>query len=187
MNNIAILQLLLEHKEKKFTINQIAKTLHINYRIAHEQTKLLEQEQLITMEKAGKALLCSLTGTFNEKIYLAEYQRRKQLLQHKDFKTIHKRFSEAKQNYILLLFGSQAKGTATTHSDIDLLAITEDDKEIKEIAQHIPKKIHLTTTNYATFTTMIHSKKISVGTQAQKNNIILLGIEDYYRLLQHAQ
>ncbi len=182
MNNINILVFLLKNKEEEFTISQIAKALDINYRIAHEQTKLLEKEGLIRTKRAGKALLCSLTGEFNEKIYLAEYQRREEFLKNKDFKTIHKRFSEAKQNYILLLFGSHSKNQATKQSDIDLLAITENEKELKEINEQIPKNIHLTTVNYKTFIEMIKTREINVGNETIKNNIILLGIEEYYRL-----
>ena len=183
MNNIKILIHLLNNKEKKFTINQISKDLNMNYRIAHTQVKLLEKENLIQTERVGKALLCSLTNNFNEKIYLAEYQRTKQL--NKDIQIIQKRFEKANQNYILLLFGSYAKNTQTKQSDIDLLAITENKKEIIDISELIPKHIHLTTTNYNEFTKMKYSKKLSVVSEAIKNNIILLGIENYYRLLEN--
>jgi predicted nucleotidyltransferase len=185
MNNIKILKLMLENKEKKFSINQISNLLKINYRIAHEQTKLLEKEDLIKLEKVGKSLLCSLTGNFNEKIFFAEYLRKQEILSKKDFKLILKRFSEARQNYILLLFGSYVNNIETKFSDIDLLAITENEKEIRDISELIPKKIHLTIVNYKTFIEMIKIKELNVGNEAQKNNIILIGIEDYYRLLEN--
>lgn len=187
MNNIQILKLILENKEKKFSINQISKMLHINYRIAHEQTKLLEKENLINLEKVGKSLICKLSGKYNEKIFLAEYARKQEILLKKDLKIIVKRFSEAKQNYILLLFGSYVTHKETKYSDIDLLAITENEKEIIEISELIPKNIHLTNVNYKTFIEMIKTKETNVGNEAKKNNIILIGIEDYYRLLENAQ
>ena len=34
---------------------------------------------------------------------------------------------------------------------------------------------------------MIQSKEFTVGSEAMKNNIILIGIEDYYRLLKNAK
>lgn len=178
---------MLENKEKFFSINQISKLLKINYRIAHEQTKLLEKEEIIKLEKVGNSFLCKLTGKFNEKIFFAEYLRKKEILSKKDFKLILNRFSEAKQNYILLLFGSYVKNKETKHSDIDLLAITENEIEIKEICELIPKKIHLTTVNYNNFIEMIKTKEINVGNEAQKNSIILIGIEDYYRLIENAK
>ena len=186
MNNIKILIHLLENKEKRFTINQISKELKINYRITHEQIKKLEREGTIKTEKAGKAILCSISNKFDEHIFTAEYQRKQEIIKNKDFKIIHKRFSEIQENFILLLFGSQAKNKATKHSDIDLLAITENEKQIRDTAELIPKNIHLTTTSFETFNKMINSKKISVGSEAYNNNIILIGIEDYYRLLKNA-
>ena len=55
-----------------------------------------------------------------------------------------------------------------------------------DVAELIPKKIHLTTTDNKTFIDMIMSKEVSVGSEASKNNILLIGIEDYYRLLNNA-
>lgn len=183
MNNIKILKYLLQNKESQFTINQISKDLSINYRIAHTQIKLLEKENLIQLQKAGKSLLCSLTNNFNEKIFLAEYERLKELLENKDFKLILQRYSKAKQNYVLLLFGSYAKNQNNKFSDIDLLAITNDSKEIEEITKLIPRNIHLTAVTYQDFLNMKNSKELSIANEAIKNNIILIGIDEYYRLI----
>lgn len=180
MNNILIY--LLENAQAP-TINQLARTLDINYRTAYEQVKKLEKEGLISTRRVGNALLCSLTGHFNEKLFSAEHQRRQSLLKDKDLNTIHKRFSQAKQDYILLLFGSRVKKTHTETSDIDLLAITQNEQELHDIARSIPKNIHLTTTTYQTFIDMLQTTNTNVGNEAKKHNIILVGIENYYRLL----
>jgi hypothetical protein len=45
-NEIKILKLLLNTKEKKFTIRQISENLEINYRIAYEKSLKLEKEDL---------------------------------------------------------------------------------------------------------------------------------------------
>lgn len=187
MNNTKILVYLLDNKGQRFTINHISKALNINYRIAHQTIKSLERERLIRTEKAGSSLLCSLTFEFNEKVFTAEYQRAQKLLKNRIFRMVHKRFSEIHQNFILLLFGSYARNNAGKHSDIDLLAITENEKELRETAELIPLDIHLTTTTYSSFIRMIRSKEVTVGSEAFKNNVILIGIEDYYRLLKNAQ
>ncbi|MFP4645982.1 MAG: nucleotidyltransferase domain-containing protein [Candidatus Woesearchaeota archaeon] len=185
MNNIHILKHLLEHKEQTFTINQLARTLGINYRIAHTQVKRLETEGIIKTEKAGHSLLCSLTGRFDEQIFAAEYSRRKDLTKDRSFAQIVKRYRQARQPFILLLFGSYAKKTATKHSDIDLLAITEKPEELEEITELIPKPIHLTTVTCKEFLEMERSREPTVGTEALKHNVILNGIEEYYRLLEN--
>ena len=59
-NQTKILIHLLNNKEIQFTINQISKDLKINYRIAYQETKKLEEENLIKIQKAGNSNLCSL-------------------------------------------------------------------------------------------------------------------------------
>lgn len=185
MNNIDILEHLINNKDSKLTINQISKDLKINYRIAHTQIKLLEKEGLVMTEKVGKSLLCSISGNFSEKLFCAEYQRMIKLAKNNDFKIIRKRFMEAKQNFILLLFGSYSKGKESKNSDIDLLAVSDNENELTSIAELIPKKIHLTVVSYKSFLQMKNSKELTVVSEALKNNIILIGIEDYYRLIKN--
>jgi len=184
MNNAKILTHLLNNKTEEFTINQIAKATGLNYRIAHTQVKLLEEDNLIQTKRIGNSLLCSLTHKFDEKIFRAEFERQNQLP--KKILRIKDRFEKANQSYILLLFGSYAKRTNTKGSDIDLLAITENKEEIEEITDLIPENIHLTGITYAEFIKMNMSKELSVVSEAVKHNIVLLGIEEYYRLLQNA-
>lgn len=185
MNSIKILKYFLDNREEKFTINQISKVLNINYRIAHTEIKKLEKEKIITTKRVGNSLLCSLTNNFNEKVYLAEHKRREEILKNKDLNQILKRYKKAKQSYILLLFGSYAKHTQTKHSDIDLLAITQNPKEIEGITNLIPVNIHLTTVTHQEFLDMKNSKELTVGSEVIRKNIILIGIENYYRLLQN--
>ena len=49
----------------------------------------------------------------------------------------------------------------------------------------MPEKIHLTNVNYGNFINMAKSKEFTVVSEAIKNNIILNGIEEYYRLLKN--
>ena len=187
MNNVKILVYLLNNKEQKFTINKIAKALEINYRTAYDETKKLQKENLIRIEKTGNSNLCSLTDKFNEKMFAAEYERKQILFKkNKDFIIICDRFAELQDIFILLLFGSYAKETANKHSDIDLLAIGGNEKQLRETADLIPRNIHLTPLSVRSFITMIRSKEFNVGNEAEKNNIILIGIEDYYKLVKNA-
>ncbi len=180
-----ILKFLLGNKEKKFTIKKIAETIKINYRIAYEKVLLLEKEGLIKITKAGNSNLCEFTNKFNEKVFQAEYERKKDLFKNKDFLIIHNRLSELKFPFIALLFGSQAKGRANKHSDIDILAIGGNEKEIKTTTSLLPEKIHLTYVNYEDFMHMAKIKEFTVVSEAVKNNIIFVGIEEYYRLLKN--
>src|SRR3989338_9125322 len=72
------------------------------------------------------------------------------------------------------------------HSDIDILTIGGDQKQIKSTLSLLPDKIHLTSITTEEFIHMAKSKEFTVVSEAIKNNIIILGIEEYYRMLKNA-
>lgn len=181
---IKILTLLLTNKEERYTIKQIAERLNINYRIAHEKVIQLQQEKLIKITSSGNSKISQLTYQFNSLLFQAEYERRQDLLKNKNFLVLQKRLTNLPFPFIALLFGSYAKGTANKHSDIDLLTIGGDKKELATTLSLWPEKIHLTSLTYAEFIHMAKSKEFTVVSEAIKNNIIIIGIEEYYRLLE---
>ena len=145
--------------------------------------------------KLGTYLDCCISvdngkfnNKFNNKVYEAEFYRREKLFKrNKDFLVIHNRLAELNFVFVALVFGSYAKGTANKHSDIDILTIDGDEKEIKSAISLLPNKIHLTTLSCDEFIQMVKSKEFTVVSEALKNNIILIGKEEYYRLLSNAQ
>jgi len=183
---IEILKLMLSRKEEQFTIMGIAKSLKINYRIAYEKVLLLEKEGLVKVTKAGHSKLCEFTNKFDWMVFKAEYGRKTDLFRNKDFMVIHNRLAEFHFPFIALLFGSYAKGKATKHSDIDIMTIGGDQKEIQASMSLLPDRIHLIDLSYEDFLRMAKSKEFTVVSEAIKSNIILIGIEEYYRLLKNA-
>ena len=187
---IKILKLLLSNKEEVFTIKKIADRTGINYRIVYEKIKSLEKEGLVKVTKTGNTKVCRFTNKFNDKVFRAEYGRRQDLLKkNKDFLVLCRRLAELNFPFIALLFGSYAKGKATKHSDIDLLIICEKKREqkIQEVLDLFPLKIHPSFTMFEDFMLMIKTKEFNVVSEAVKNNIILIGTEDYYRLIENAE
>ena len=184
---IKILKLLISNKEEIFTIKKIAERAKLNYRTAYEKILYLEKGELIRVIKTGNAKACGFTNKFNKDVFEAEYERRNDLLKNKDFLVLYKRLSELQFQFITLLFGSHAKGKAGKHSDIDLLTIGGDEKEIRSIISLWPEKIHLTAITYKDFIHMAKSREFTEVREDVKNNIILVGIEEYYRLLSNAQ
>src|SRR3989344_2209924 len=182
-SDIEILKLLLDNREGRFTIKKISETLKINYRIAYEKVSVLEKEGLLKITRAGNSKLCEFTYNFNPKVYEAEYLRRMDLFKNKDFFVIHNRLAELNFVFVVLLFGSRVKGTSNKHSDIDILTIDGDEKEIRATLSLLPDKIHLTSITAEDFVNMAKRKEFTVANEAIKNNIILIGIEEYYRLL----
>lgn len=184
---IEILKLLISKREERFSIRKISQIRKINYKSAYNALKNLEKENLAILQKTGNTTICSFNNNFNESVFEAEDLRRKELFKNKDFLIIYNRLSELKFPFIALLFGSQAKGIAKKHSDIDILTIGGDEKEIRTTLSLLPDKIHLTSINYSDFINMAKSREFSVASEAIINNIILIGIEEYYRLLKNAR
>lgn len=182
---IEILKLLINRKEENFSIRRISQIRNINYKSAYNALNFLEKEKIVNLQKIGNTTLCTFNNNFNDLVFKAEYLRRKEIFKNKNFLIIHNRLSELKFPFVALLFGSQAKGTINKHSDIDILTIGENEKEIKTAISLLPDKIHLTTISYEEFVHMAKSKEFSVVSEAIKNNIILIGIEEYYRLLKN--
>ncbi len=183
---IKILKLLLDNKEKRFTIKQISERAKINYRIAYEKVLQLEKDGLLKITKVGNAKACALTYAFDSRLFEAEDVRRKALFKDQNFLVLQRRLAELPFIFIALLFGSRAKGTATKHSDIDLLTVGGDEKEIRRVLSLWPEKVHVTAIAYQDFIHMAQSREFTVVSEALKNNIILVGIEEYYRLLKNA-
>ena len=186
-SDINILKYLLDNKEKEFTILEISKKTKINYRIAYEQVGKLEKEKLISIKKIGKSNLCKLTNNFNHKIYEAELMRREDLFKNKELRLIRNDLAQLNFVFVALLFGSQAKGTAKENSDIDILTIGGNEEEIIKALGLWQDKIHLTSITEQDFVRMAKSRDFSVVSEAIKNNIILIGTEEYYRLLNNAR
>ena len=156
---INILKLLLNNREERFTIKKIAESLKINYRIAYEKVMLLDKGGLIKITRIGNSKISAFTNKFNSKVFEAEFERKMDLFKNKDFLILHNRLAELTFPFIALLFGSQAKGTANKYSDIDILVIGGDEKEIKATLSLLPDKIHLTHMTYGDFMIMAKSKE----------------------------
>lgn len=184
-----ILSFLIENKTESFSINEISKKVNIDYKLAYINVQKLIEDKIISVKDFGNAKRCSFEDNLNNDVFIAENERKNQILDKKEFRAIHDKLKRINKQFILLLFGSYAKETATKKSDIDLLLISNqnDTKIIEEKLEVLPIKIHLTAISYESFISMLKSKEQTVVSEALKNNIILFGIEDYYRMIENAK
>ena len=186
---IEILKVLIGNREETYSIRKLALLRKINYKSAYNAVKALEKEGIIGLKKVGNTVICSFNDKFNDFVFKAEYLRREDLFKKKDFLVIYNNLAELKIPFIALVFGSQVKGTATKHSDIDLLIISSDEeaKRISDSLHLLSYNLHITPVTYESFIRMAKSKEFTVVSEAIKKNIILVGMEDYYRLLKNAK
>ena len=189
-NHSGIIKAILERQEEELNIAKISRYAGVDYKNTYNIIKDLEQKGLLSVRILGKTKIVVLNKKVHPLIFEAEYERREELLKkNKDFKVLYTKLSELNFPFIVLLFGSYAKGKATQHSDIDLLIVCEEKREqkIQEVLDLFPLNIHPTFTNFEDFMLMPKRKDFNVVSEAVKKNIILTGIEDYYRLIKNAE
>lgn len=169
---------------KKLTIHKLSQETGISYKNVYDIVKNFQKENIITLEKLGNAYHITINKKPTPIIYQAEYQRRKELLEKSDFQILYQKLESLKFPFITLLFGSHAQKTANKKSDIDLMIIAEENrhKEIDRVLSILPINIHSIFLTTEEFINMHRSTEFSVVQEAVKSNIILIGIEDYYRV-----
>ncbi len=186
-----IIKYLIENKNKELNILKISKELEMDYKNVHSIIKRLEKESLVKLESFGNSSRVRLILQINQLIFEVEYNRKKDILKDKNLEVMLNSFKNTLNSkyYILLLFGSYAKGIQTKNSDIDLMFIVPNgkeelfEKEVHQIAKSLPLLIHYLIFSEKQFLDMIKVKESNVGQEALKNNIILYGIETYYEMI----
>lgn len=184
---LKIIKLFLEDKKPK-TIREIAKQIHADYRITYMAVQHLINNHVLLAETIGKSTLCQLNPAYyGAEIYAAEQERKDYLLKNKNLYQLYQEIMAKVKtsSFILLLFGSYAKGQQTKSSDIDLLFISNEahlEQKISDLLSLLPLKTHPLVFTEEEFIRMKDAKKSNVVQEAIHNNVILYGIEAYYRL-----
>ncbi len=190
-NNLRILKLFVDNKDQTFTIKKVSETLKINYRIAYQETMKLGKEELLKIEKIGNSNNCHFNYRYHSKIVEIEQIRKEDLYKNKDIKLIYNRIKEIKSPfYSLILFGSCINKKNTKESDIDLCLITDSqeiNKQVHAILTVTPLNIDLQEFTSGEFLQMINRKEFNVGNEIVKNNIVLYGIESFYKLINNVK
>jgi len=182
-----IVRLFIEEKNPK-TIREISKKIKSDYRITHTATQRLLEKNILLSKIVGKSILCELnTLYYGIEIYEAENKRKENLLENKNLKQLYKEIMTKARSvfFVFLVFGSHIKGKPTKSSDIDIMFISNDrdfEEKIMDVTSLLPIKLHVLVFTEEEFIRMKDSKKSNVIKEAIENNIILYGIENYYRL-----
>ena len=184
---LKIVKLFIENSKPK-TIREISKQISADYRITYTATQRLIQQNILKTQTVGKSSLCELNSSYyGIEMYEAETERKDKILKNRNIKQLYKEImSKVKTSFfVLLLFGSYAKNKQTKTSDIDLLFISSEknfENKISDILSLLPLKTHPLVFTEEEFIRMKDTKKPNVVQEAIENNIILYGIEAYYRL-----
>lgn len=189
----SILSFLLKHPAEKITIRGIAKRLNKSYTLTYNNITKLEKRIIIRKISVPPAQIISLHESIPTHILISvELKIKKEFL--KSFSWIelmlHDLLSAVKDPFfVLMVFGSYAKGTQTKKSDLDLLAIAQTRKQAQEMESAIKRtytkvKKSITIVQAKEFMKMISlPQEFNVGNEAKKHHIILYGVEQYYQLI----
>ncbi len=179
---------------KSITIRQIAKNVGRDYNIIYRSIQELAKQNIIKKERAGHSDLCCLSPTIPiDFLVYAENMRSEDFLEkHKSIKIALNDILEKTQLpfFTIIVFGSYAKGTYTSRSDLDLLFIIPDRKFEKELegaisfAQTVNAiKIHDIILTFDEFQSALTEKGRNVPKEVLEKNVVLYGSEAFYKML----
>ena len=191
-----ILCFLVGNLDAKLTIRGLARRLKLSYPLIYNNLINLEKQGIIRKQSIPPAQVIGLHESVPMDILVeVEVKRRVEFLhKHGWIKVLLNDVLDNTQNifFILLLFGSYAKGKETPKSDIDLLFIVQNKEDINMMESALKRaytkvKKNSVICDIADFKEMIiNPDKLTVGNEARKNHIVLYGIEEYYQLIKRA-
>lgn len=176
------------------SMHQIAGETGLSYVTVFKIIPTLLKKELIVLTKKGKSSLISVNlekADISRLSSAALYEKRRFLRKHLDILVLLNDIEEelADELYILILFGSIAKGTEKESSDIDLMFIIQKNEDKERFKEKInkafglfPKKIDYGVVTAESFTAMLN-EKYTVGWSGFRHWLVLFGTEPYYNMV----
>ncbi len=200
---LKIIGLLRKEFQRGLTILDISKKLHIGYRPAYNHILKLEQVGIITIKTVGRAKQCFLnleSAQCRHFLQEVDLLRKESLYQHQvKLKTVLESLilkitgQYTADIHSIILFGSYAKSTATSKSDIDLIFVVSNlkDKVVREGIERESNsyyyshylKISPLITDITELKKMLRAKEMNVGKEAREYGISLYGSESWWRFI----
>ena len=181
-----ILKLLIENK-RAWTILEISRKLKTDYKNTFQAVGKLYPD-LISKDKKGNLNLIEIKISSNIGIHEVEKKRTREFLSNNPkIKLIEEDIERLNYPFfIVLVFGSFAKGEATDKSDIDVCIISDNPEKTQEAVSNmglLPQKIEIQKFTTDEFKSMLNKKENNLAKEIIKSNVILYGTENYYNLV----
>ncbi len=129
MKETEIIRYLLDHKDDEINIMSLANAIGMDYKNTYNIVARLLDNKIISLNKFGASQKVMLTNKVSPLLFKAEYERREKAITDKKVNMIYTHVKKLRFPYIALMFGSYAKGTKDKHSDIDILTISQNEKD----------------------------------------------------------
>ena len=145
-------------------------------------------EETYFKKKQGNSYSIEFNPNNNIETLLIEEKRLEEFLsKNPKLKVVKKYIDELNYPFlIVLVFGSYAKKSKLTNSDIDICVILDNKRKLNELQEKLNLlSLSLEVQEFSSkdFISMIEKRKSNLGHEIIKNNIILYGKEAYYNLI----
>jgi predicted nucleotidyltransferase len=186
-----VMEVLLPQPFKSYSIRQISELIKISYALVHQSVDSLTHKKIIKAKKVGNSWICqSNLSADSQSLAVFSLTHSIKFLKKVKFGFLIDELKEKLNDfiYIMILFGSYAKGEATQRSDVDLLFVVQNDGDIENIDKKV--KLILSATNFkvdfevitVSWLLKMFEEKNSVGREVLEGSLVLHGAEQYYTL-----
>ena len=186
-----IMEVLLPQPFKTYSVRCISKLIKSSYALTYDSIKALISNGVIKAGKIGKSLACHANLSSDPQLLAtSSLMHSQKFLEKISFGFVIDEIKNKLNDsiYIMILFGSYAKGTATKESDIDLLFVVQNKADIEKIKKKVRAVLSLTDVRIdfdvikVEWLVKMFEEKNTVGREALEASIILHGAEQYYTL-----
>ncbi len=187
-----IVDLLLPSPYSHYSIREISRRIKTSYALVHASINQLQHKGLIKVTQTGKSQLCRVNLSVDPQILaMAAMENAQQYLKKAKFSFVINDLKEKLSDfmYIMLVFGSQAKGTATSKSDVDLFFAVQHEQDIETVKRKINTVLSSTALKIdaevvtTAWLLQMFNEKNSVGREVLEHSVVLHGAEHYYTLV----
>jgi len=187
-----IMEVLLPKPFEVYSVRKISRIINVDYSLVYKSAKELIEKKLVKAKKIGKTLSCQLNLSADPQLLaLSSLIYSKKLLKKAEFGFVIDEIKArlADSIYIMILFGSYAKGTATKKSDVDLLFVVQNEEDIDKMKKRIQSIVSETNIKIefevitADWLIKMLGEKHTVGREVLEGSIILHGAEQYYTMV----
>jgi len=187
-----IMEVVLPLPFKTYSVKRISKLIKSSYSLTYDSIKTLLSKKVIKADKIGHSLACQLNLSADPQLLaISSLTLSQKFLDTVPFGFVIDDIKNKLNDliYIMILFGSYAKGTATKNSDVDILFVVQNKADTEKTKKRIKSVVSLTNIKieFNVITTdwliKMFEEKHTVGREILEGAIILHGAEQYYTLV----
>ncbi|MBS3079268.1 nucleotidyltransferase domain-containing protein [Candidatus Pacearchaeota archaeon] len=189
-DEIKILKFLFDDLNNNPTMRNVSMSLKQKYPQTFKTIKNLEKNGFIILNEIGKSKVIHLNFSKDNLYYICvEIERTEDLCKKNMEMLIIKEKLKDCGNFVSLIFGSHAKNKNLKGSDIDLLIIIPDEKEVEITNKKIKNALSLYNIDLniisekSLFEMWENKRELNVGNEVLKNHYVLTGFETYINYL----